>query len=108
MKKLSKLLLFFSAIVVSEFVSQASESTSRPNVLIAIADDMSWAHTSIAGCKGVNTPNIDRVARNGVLFRNGFCGAPGCSPSRAAFFIGRHVWMNEEAGPHHGLFPPSS
>ncbi len=84
---------------------QAADLVSRPNILIAIADDMSWPHTSIAGCKGVSTPNIDRVARSGVLFRNGFCGAPGCSPSRAAFFTGRHVWMNEEAGPHHGLFP---
>ena len=78
---------------------------ARPNILIAVADDMSWAHTSIAGCRGVRTPNIDRVARGGVLFRNGFCGAPGCSPSRAAFFTGRHIWMNEEASTHHGLFP---
>jgi uncharacterized sulfatase len=77
----------------------------RPNILIAIADDMSWPHMSIAGCKALRTPNIDRVARSGVLFRNGFCGAPGCSPSRAALLTGRHVWMNEEASTHHGLFP---
>jgi N-sulfoglucosamine sulfohydrolase len=83
----------------------APTGTSRPNILIAIADDMSWAHTSIAGCKSVHTPNIDRVAKAGVMFRNGFCGAPGCSPSRAALLTGRHVWMNEEAGTHHGLFP---
>ena len=105
MKNLSTLLSFITALFACEFVAQDQNSTSRPNILIAIADDMSWAHTSIVGCKGVSTPNIDRVARSGVLFRNGFCGAPGCSPSRAAFFIGRHVWMNEEAGPHHGLFP---
>lgn len=94
--------LFLTAVAPTLLAASAPD---RPNVLIAIADDMSWAHLSIMGCKGVNTPNIDRVARSGVLFRSGFSGAPGCSPSRAAFFTGRHVWMNEEASTHHGLFP---
>lgn len=94
------------ALMLGVPIGYAADSPpARPNILIAIADDMSWAHTSIAGCKGVNTPNIDRVARSGVLFRNGFCGAPGCSPSRAALLTGRHVWMNEEASTHHGLYP---
>lgn len=82
-----------------------ARSTHPPNILIAIADDMSWAHTRVAGCQSVQTPNISRVALRGVVFRNGYCGAPGCSPSRAAFLTGRHVWMNEEASTHHGLFP---
>ncbi|MCC6353684.1 MAG: sulfatase [Verrucomicrobiae bacterium] len=95
-----------AALISGTSASASSPSNAaRPNILIAIADDMSWPHTSIAGCKAVRTPNIDRVARSGVLFRNGFCGAPGCSPSRAAFLTGRHVWMNEEASTHHGLFP---
>ncbi|MDZ4290104.1 MAG: sulfatase [Prosthecobacter sp.] len=92
-------------LVAGVSAESASGPGARPNILIAIADDMSWAHTSAARCKGVSTPNIDRVARNGVVFRNGICAAPGCSPSRAAFFTGRHVWMNEEASTHHGLFP---
>jgi uncharacterized sulfatase len=82
----------------------AAEST-RPNILLVTADDMAWEHLSIAGCKGVNTPTIDRLARSGVLMRNGFSGAPGCSPSRAALLTGRHVWMNEEASVHFGGFP---
>ena len=93
------------AFILFLFSSPASDGADRPNILVAIADDMSWLHTSIAGCKGVNTPNIDRVAKSGVHVRNGYCGAPGCSQSRAAFFTGRHVWMNEEASTHHGLFP---
>ena len=95
----------FLAAAVLSVVSGFAATAARPNILIAIADDMSWAHTSVAGCKGVSTPAIDRVARSGVRFRNGFAGAPGCSPSRAALFTGRHVWMNEEASTHHGLFP---
>jgi N-sulfoglucosamine sulfohydrolase len=100
MKHCLHLLLILSCALMSSIAAEP-----LPNILIAIADDMSWAHTSSAGCKAVHTPNIDRAAKSGVTFRNGYCGAPGCSPSRAAFFTGRHVWMNEEASTHHGLFP---
>ena len=100
-----RLATLFFLLVAAAATRLTAATAARPNILIAIADDMSWPHLSIMGCKAINTPNIDRVARNGVLFRNGFCGAPGCSPSRAAFFTGRHAWMNEEASTHHGLFP---
>jgi uncharacterized sulfatase len=97
-------LLFLFALPLLARVCHAADE-GRPNILLAIADDMSWAHTSMAGCTAVKTPNMDRVARSGVLFRNGFCAAPGCAPSRAALLTGRHVWMNEEASVHFGLFP---
>lgn len=107
---MTTVLRFFTVFFIAFSVNLASgeavhADATRPNIFIAIADDMSWPHTSLAGCKAVSTPNIDRVARSGVLFRNGYCAAPGCSPSRAALLTGRHVWMNEEASTHHGLFP---
>lgn len=77
----------------------------RPNVLLAIADDQSFAHTSAAGYPGVKTPAFDRVAKEGVLFRNGFAAAPGCNPSRAALLTGRHIWQLGEAGTHASGFP---
>ncbi len=85
----------------------AGEGTKvgRPNILIAIADDQSYAHTSYAGYKAVSTPAFDRVAREGVFFRNGFAGSPGCSPSRAALLTGRHTWQIEQAGTHASSFP---
>jgi len=52
----------------------------------------------------VSTPAFDQVAADGVLFHNAFCPAPGCSPSRAAFLTGRHIWMIEEAGTHASYF----
>jgi N-sulfoglucosamine sulfohydrolase len=77
----------------------------QPNILLAIADDWGWPHASIAGTKGLNTPNFDRVAREGVLFTNTFCAAPQCSPNRAALLTGRHIGQLEEAGTHSSLFP---
>ena len=72
-----------------------SES-QRPNILVAISDDQAWPHTSAYGCRFVNTPAFDRVAHEGVLFDNGFCPAPQCSPSRAGLLTGMNMWEMEE------------
>ena len=77
----------------------------KPNILFAISDDQSWIHTGISGCKIVNTPAFDRIAKEGVLFNNAFCAAPQCSPNRASILTGRHIWQNEEAGTHGSNFP---
>ena len=52
----------------------------RPNILFCLADDWSWPHAGIAGDKVVKTPIFDRVAREGVLFKNAFVTAPSCTP----------------------------
>jgi len=80
-------------------------STQRPNILLAISDDQSFAHTSAAGFQAVRTPAFDRVAKEGVLFRNAFGASPGCSPCRASLLTGRHTWQIEQAGTHASSFP---
>lgn len=77
----------------------------RPNILLAIADDQSWAHTSAQGYKAVRTPAFDRVAALGVRFDQCMAASPGCSPSRAALLTGLHHWQVEEAGTHASSFP---
>ena len=84
--------------------AMAAAEESRPNVLIMISDDVSYPHASAYGSKMVSTPAFDQIAHDGVLFHNAFCPAPGCSPSRAAFLTGRHIWMIEEAGTHASYF----
>ena len=76
-----------------------------PNILFAIWDDVSYPHVSAAGSKMVSTPAFDRIASEGVMFRNAYAPAPGCSPTRAAFLTGRHIWMIEQAGTHASSFP---
>lgn len=98
--RLSRLLLLLSLFHAAIRVSAAD----RPNIFIAISDDVSFPHASAYGSKMVSTPAFDRVAADGVLFSNAFCPAPGCSPSRAAFLTGRHIWMIEEAGTHASYF----
>ncbi|MDA1273193.1 MAG: sulfatase [Verrucomicrobia bacterium] len=91
------------AVTANPRLIQSADS-KRPNILIAISDDQSWLHTSALGCRAVRTPAFDRVAAQGVLFRNCFAGSPGCSPSRAALLTGRHHWQLQEAGTHASSF----
>ncbi len=77
----------------------------RPNILFAIADD--WGpHAGAYGTRWVKTPAFDRVAREGLLFKNAFTPMAKCAPSRAIVLTGRHLWQNEEAGNHMAVFPP--
>jgi len=86
--------------------SRAQQQTrSRPNILLAIADDWSFGHAGVYGCNWVKTPAFDRVAREGVLFTNAFTSNPKCSPSRASMLTGRNTWQLKEAVNHISIFP---
>src|SRR5688500_13371884 len=76
----------------------AQRGRKQPNILFAIADDLSYFHTSAAGYKAVATPHFDRVAETGVRFTHSFCSSPSCTPSRGAIISGQHFWRLEEGG----------
>jgi len=68
----------------------AQEPAGRPNLIFLLADDLRW---NALGCMGdpiVQTPNIDRLAQRGVLFRNAFVTTSICAVSRATFFTGQY------------------
>ncbi len=79
---------------------QQSEPVQRPNILFAISDDQSFAHTSFAGSRFVNTPAFDRIAGEGIYFTSCMAGSPGCAPSRSSIVTGRYHWQNEQSGQH--------
>ena len=72
----------------------------RPNILFCFADDWGRYASAYATVEKqpspnqvVKTPNIDRIAREGVLFRNAFVNAPSCTPCRSALLSGRAAAM---------------
>ncbi len=67
-----------------------SES-AKPNIIFILIDDLRWDHLSCMGHPFVKTPNIDRLAREGVHFTNAFCTTSLCSPSRASFLTGNYA-----------------
>ena len=88
--------LMAAAIAAPAVLAQTGRR--QPNILFAIADDQSYAHTSASGYKAVSTPNFDRIARTGVRFTHSFCSSPSCTPSRGAILTGQHFWRLEEGG----------
>ncbi len=104
-RRLAMALLVMAACAESALPGSWARASDRPNVLVAISDDQSFPHASAYGYQAIETPAFDRVARQGVLFRNAFTPAPGCSPMRAAFLTGRYLWQIEHAGTHASSFP---
>jgi arylsulfatase A len=66
---------------------QAS-SIDKPNVIIIFCDDVGYADVGVFGAKGYKTPNIDRMAAQGIKFTDFYAAAPSCTPSRAALMTG--------------------
>ena len=75
-------------------VVPAPQVTARPNILFIFSDDHATAAISAYGSKLINTPHIDRLAREGTLFRNCFCTNSICGPSRAVILTGKHSHRN--------------
>lgn len=83
------LLLFY-------FISAISQE--KPNIIIIMTDDQSPKTISAYGGLDNNTPNIDRIADEGVIFENSFCANSICQPSRAAIMTGKHGNKNRVTG----------
>lgn len=83
----------------------STQQSDKPNILFAIMDDATFSHFSVNGCKWINTPNFDRVAREGILFNNTYTPNAKCAPSRACILTGRNSWQLEEAANHNCFFP---
>jgi arylsulfatase A-like enzyme len=66
-------------------------SDVRPNIVFILIDDLRWDELGYAGHPFIKTPNIDRIARDGAIFRNAFVTTPLCSPSRAGFLTGQYA-----------------
>jgi N-acetylglucosamine-6-sulfatase len=78
------------AIAVAIFVNLLARAADRPNIVFVIVDDIRWDAFGCMGHPWVKTPNADRLAREGAMFRNFFDTIPLCSPARASFLTGRY------------------
>jgi len=72
------------------FEGLAKARRSGPNIVLIIADDMGWDDCGAYGHPRIRTPNIDRLAAEGMRFTNAFLTASSCSPSRASIITGRY------------------
>src|SRR6187399_1052172 len=87
--QLSRRGLILVACVLWFFQIQAFGAT-RPNIVFVLIDDMGWADLSCFGNQAVKTPNIDRMASEGIRFTQFYVNSPICSPSRCALLTGQY------------------
>src|SRR5205807_184974 len=84
-------------------ISPALAGTGKrpPNIVYILADDLGWTDLGCQGSKYYETPNIDRLAKQGVRFTGGYTCGPNCQPTRAALMSGRY-------GPRTGVYAVGS
>lgn len=75
--------------------SQQKKSASPPNVIIIYADDLGYGDLSCYGASKIQTPNIDRLASEGIRFTNGHSTSATCTPSRYALITGEYPWRKK-------------
>ena len=80
----------FLALVLWLLVQLPCSAVSRPNIVFVLIDDMGWGDFSCFGNTEARTPNIDRVAAEGLRFSQFYVNSPICSPSRCAFVTGQY------------------
>lgn len=126
--KLRILVVFFTVVLMSSSVSarEPKESNSKPNIVLIFVDDWAWCGTPIfmdetmpnSKMPLLQMPNLDKMASQGMKFRNAYSGAPQCSPSRVALQTGQAsarngftVYMNGgksdyyDSNPEYSQFP---
>jgi len=75
----------------------SAQETTRPNIVLINVDDLGWADLACQGSKYYKTPNVDRLASQGMRFTNAYAAASNCAPSRACMLTGQY-------GPRHGVY----
>ncbi|MGL6259463.1 sulfatase-like hydrolase/transferase [Vibrio sp. WXL210] len=83
--------------------SPGNVTQSQPNILMIMVDDLGWEDLNVYGNHDIDTPNLDRLAEQGMLFRNAYASAPVCSPSRAGAITGQYparLGLTNHISPH--------
>ncbi len=80
---------FLAAALLAALAATAQER--RPNIVFILADDLGYGELSCYGQRRFETPQIDRMAREGLRFTDHYAGAPVCAPSRNALMTGQHT-----------------
>ncbi len=84
---IARLCAFLAALLISQKATSAT--VPKPNVLVIIVDDLGVGDFGFSGGTDIPTPNIDKLAHEGIVFRSGYV-SPMCAPTRAAFLTGKY------------------
>jgi len=91
-------LLAILLAVLASLHGSTSAAPAQPNILLLYIDDLGYGDVGCHGAKAVKTPNVDRLAREGLRFTDGHCTSATCTPSRYALFTGEYPWRKRGTG----------
>ncbi len=78
--------------------------SDKPNIIVILADDLGYGDVGCYGAKSIPTPNIDRIAAEGIRFTSGYCSASTCTPTRYSLLTGVYAFRQKGTG----VAPPNS
>ena len=94
----------FSINLILLCLTISLSAKDKPNIIILLADDLGWADLGFQGSSDIRSPNLDKLAKNGIRFTDGHVSASVCSPSRAGLMTGRY----QQRFGHEANSPPPS
>ena len=85
-----RILLLLAIAIVASPDNHAQTSGQKPNFVLILADDLGYGDVGFTGSTQIHTPHMDALAKQGVIFTQGYVSAPVCGPSRAGLMTGRN------------------
>ena len=84
----SSILIFLGILIIRCSNTKTISISSKPNIILYLADDLGWKDIGFNDAKVLKTPYLDKLASEGIVFKNAFVASPACAPSRAALLTG--------------------
>ncbi|OVE81280.1 hypothetical protein BVY04_03570, partial [bacterium M21] len=78
-------------VIIFLFTVTATVASAKPNIIYILADDLGYNELGCYGQEKIKTPNIDRIASEGIKLTQHYSGQAVCAPSRCAFLTGKHM-----------------
>lgn len=94
----TRILLSLAVMAASYEATLTAETNGQPNILLIYADDIGYGDFSCYGAKSVQTPNVDRLAHEGLRFTSAYAAAATCTPSRYALLTGEYAFRQKGTG----------
>jgi arylsulfatase A len=88
------LLLLYGILPATTWTQRNQRATDKPNIIFILADDLGWGELGCYGSDKIKTPNIDRLAGEGMRFTSAYSGTSVCAPSRASLMTGLNMGHN--------------
>ncbi len=101
MQRTFSLFVLFSLLIVGSACGNKRAAVDKPNIVLIFADDLGWKDVGYQGTDFYETPNIDWLAAEGMVFSAGYAAAGNCAPSRACLLSGQYT-------PRHGVYAVGS